>query len=194
MMRFPKKEIRAVSPVKTLRGFSLVETLVAITILLIAVLAPMRIVSQSIKAATFAREQLVAVSIAQEGIEEMIRLRDDNALEHENTPSVDPWDWYAALPSACTNGTGCSYNAATDALVACTGGNCRVYLDETGSSGYYYSHSSAGQASPFTRKVTMTETASGSEVRIVSVVSWDSNSFGANVNVTLDTSILNQYE
>ena len=192
LTRTKEKLKRAVS---TERGFSLVETLVAITILLIAVLAPMRIVSQSIKAATFSQEQLTAVFLAQEGIEEIIRLRDDNALEYQNDPgSVGAWDWFDALPEACTDGTGCSYDASAEDLTECTGESCRIYLDETGENGYFYSHDNTGQITPFTRKVTVTDIVSGEELQITSVVSWDSTSFNTNVNVILHTSIFDQYE
>lgn len=177
------------------RGFSLVETLVAITILLIAVLAPMRIASQSIKSAGFAREQLTAVFLAQEGIEMIVRARDADALNGGST-----WSWYTSLLAACKNsGQGCSYNPTNGAFVSCaTIATCRLYLDTTGgTSGVYYTHTQGAlPASPYTRvvKVLQGETLGVNEVNVQSVVSWYSTMFATTTSVTLRTRILDQYE
>jgi len=174
----------------TQKGFSLVETLVAIAILLIAVLAPMRIVAQSIKASVFSREQLTAVFLAQEGLESMRRLRDNSAISGSDT-----WEWYdSVIPNACKNATGCSYDVSLDSFVACSGSNCRFYFDEDASSGVFYSHhSDVGEQALFERVITITEQSSG-EVLVTSVVSWESSVLRDTISVTLETKIFDQYE
>lgn len=168
-------------------GFTLVETLVAITILLIAVLAPMRIVSQSIKAAALSQQQLTATFLAQEGVEAMIRLRDDDALDGGAT-----WDWYTNLPSACSSGTGCDYDPATDNLIVCSGNNCKIYLDESASNNTYYSHDSNGTETLYTRTTTVSEVQTG-EVEVTCTVSWYSDIVRQDISVELQTTILDQY-
>lgn len=173
------------------RGFSLVETLVAITILLIAILAPMRISSQSIKTAEFARQQLVAVFLAQEGIESVIHLRDADSLDADGIT----WDWYATLDTAGCAGAGCSYDPVGDNFVDCaTIANCLLYFDENATNDAYYTHTAGAlPASPYTRVVTVTEVATG-EAHIVSTVSWYSTLLKDTISVSERTRILDQYE
>lgn len=62
------------------RGFTLIETLVAISLLSVAIVAPMTLVSQSLKSAYYARDQVTAYNLAQEGIEAVRAIRDGNIL------------------------------------------------------------------------------------------------------------------
>ena len=62
------------------RGYSLVEVLVAISVLLIALVGPLTIASSGLKRANFAKEQTLAIFLAQEGMEAVVKLREDAAL------------------------------------------------------------------------------------------------------------------
>lgn len=175
----------------TQRGFSLVETLVALTILLVAILAPMRISSQSIKTAEFAREQLISVFLAQEGIETIIRLRDADALDGD----VETWDWFDELDAEGCADDGCSYDPAADDFVNCTTiANCLLYFDENATGDAYYTHTSGSlPASPFTRVIRVTEVQTG-EAHVVSTVSWYSTLIKDTISITERTRILDQYD
>jgi prepilin-type N-terminal cleavage/methylation domain-containing protein len=48
------------------RGFTLVETLVAVTVLLLVIVGPMTVAQKGIQNAYFANEQVTAVFLAQE--------------------------------------------------------------------------------------------------------------------------------
>lgn len=63
-----------------MRGFTLVETLVAITVVVTAMIGPLYAVQQSLNASRTAREQLIASSLAQEGVEYVRAIRDSNYL------------------------------------------------------------------------------------------------------------------
>lgn len=63
-------------------GFTLIETLVAISFLSIAIVAPMSLVSQSLSTAYYARDQVAAFNLAQEGLEAVRAIRDGNILEN----------------------------------------------------------------------------------------------------------------
>ncbi len=74
MKIFPNKN----RPAGLSAGFTIIETLVAISILIISITGPMVIVSQSLKSAYFARDQITAFYLAQEAIEYVRNLRDSN--------------------------------------------------------------------------------------------------------------------
>lgn len=68
------------STIHDTRGFTLIETLVALSLLSVAIVAPMTLVSQSLKSAYYARDQVTAYNLAQEGIEAVRAIRDGNIL------------------------------------------------------------------------------------------------------------------
>lgn len=61
-------------------GFTLIETLVAISLLSVAIAAPMALTSQSLSSAYYARDQITAYNLAQEGLEAVRALRDGQIL------------------------------------------------------------------------------------------------------------------
>lgn len=61
-------------------GFTIIETLVAISILLVAVVAPLSLASQSLSASIRAKEKLIATYLAIEGTEYVRNVRDTNVL------------------------------------------------------------------------------------------------------------------
>ncbi len=79
------------------RGFTFVETLVAISILLMAIAAPLTLGSQGLAASRVARDQVIGTYLAQEAIEYARNVRDTNTLAAQ--------DWLEGLEdcidSAC---------------------------------------------------------------------------------------------
>jgi len=76
-------------------GFTLIETLVAVSILTMAIVAPMTLVSKSLSAAYYARDQIAAFHLAQEAIETVRHIRDHNILV---TALDTPTDILAGIP------------------------------------------------------------------------------------------------
>ena len=66
---------------KKKNGFTLIETLVAISLLSVAIVAPMTLTSQSLAAAYYSRDQITAYHLAQEAIEAMRSIRDSQILQ-----------------------------------------------------------------------------------------------------------------
>jgi len=62
------------------KGFTLIETMVAIALLMLALIAPMSLATQSLAAAYYARNQITAFYLAQEGIEIVRSVRDGNII------------------------------------------------------------------------------------------------------------------
>ncbi len=63
------------------RGFTIIETLVAISILVIALTGPLAIIAQALRSSYFARDQITAYYLAQEAVEYIRNARDKNGLE-----------------------------------------------------------------------------------------------------------------
>jgi prepilin-type N-terminal cleavage/methylation domain-containing protein len=83
------------------RGMTLIETLVAITILAVAIVAPMSLTIQSLVSAYYARDQIVASNLAQEAIESVRAVRDGNILRmalNEPDPTCSPMTILCSIP------------------------------------------------------------------------------------------------
>ena len=70
-------------------GFTILETLVAISILVVALTAPLAIVSQALQSSYFARDQVTAYFLAQEAIEFLRNKRDNAGLQ--SSASAETW-------------------------------------------------------------------------------------------------------
>ncbi len=79
------------------RGFTLVETLVAVMLLSIAVVAPMTLAAKSLSSAYYARDQITAFYLAQEAIEALRSIRDQQILIIAQNPSGAP-DIFGLIP------------------------------------------------------------------------------------------------
>ena len=171
-------------------GFTLVETLVAISILLLVIVGPMTIAQKGIRNAYFANEQVTAVFLAQEASEAVRVYRDNQALAvydeyaKEIIPrTIDSANW---VPSGCTSG--CAYNNILHILGSCaTNNSCLLKKDSNGT----YRHD-IGVDSPFKRIVTIGASVNGG-VPVTVDVSWNSNSLGLR-HVILQTWIYDHYQ
>ena|SRR3989344_4852167 len=68
------------SQASRLQGFTLIEALVAVTILTLSIAGPLMVANRAIVAAQMSRQQLTASYLAQEGIEYVRAMRDDAYL------------------------------------------------------------------------------------------------------------------
>lgn len=73
------------------RGFTLVETLLALFILTTAIVAGLSVVNQGLSSTQVAKSKLIAANLTQEGIEVVRNIRDNNWLEQRTTPEL-LWD------------------------------------------------------------------------------------------------------
>jgi type II secretory pathway pseudopilin PulG len=152
-------------------GFTLVETLAAITLIMVAIVAPMGLTVQSLSVAYYARDQITASNLAQEGIEIVRSMRDANVLStSEGTP----------------------FN------IFCGGSPCGTLLTNGQLYGYNHGGNPGYSASNFTRSLYACYVQSGGgcnntasdEVRLVVVVSWQTAAYRSQ-QITLTENLFN---
>ena len=147
-----------------MKAFTLLETLVAIAVLLMALLGPFSIAQQSLKSAYYARDQVTAFYLAQEGVEFVRAVRDQNYLEGN--------DWLSGIGTSCT-GAPCIIDFPNFTYAACPQGTCPPL--KVSQVGELYNHIT-GTESPFTRYILLTTSPTNPEQIIVSVtISWRSS-------------------
>lgn len=149
---------------KTNKGFTLIETFVAISVLLLALVGPLTIATRGLTSAAFARDQIAAYYLSQEAIELIRNKRDNNFL--------NSFFWTTGL-SACFTASGCFADSANiDPIFAqCSSSGCPVLRRSTTKGFYTYVPGSETAFSPFTRTIKM-EQISDNEVSVSVVISW----------------------
>lgn len=174
-------------------GYSFVEVLVSIAVLLVAIVAPMTIAADGTQNAALARERVVATFLAQEAIESVYYHRNSAALAHLENGSNDTWSWVnSEIPNRCrrnNNPEPCRIeDIATKEYDVCNStAQCRVHL-----SGSTYNQSGSGDATPYTRRIFFSEPETGElEVRVR--VTWQSQATTAEEEVELVTFVQDVY-
>jgi prepilin-type N-terminal cleavage/methylation domain-containing protein len=171
---------------QTNRGFTLLETMVAIFILVLSITGPMVFAQSGLRAAFLARDQVTAFFLAQDAIETIKNIRDENGLQG------DPW-----LSGICEDSsTGpcvIKIDTTDEDPVAepCLGGTCPLlYLDPDAR--YVHDSGSPNIPSRFTRTIYVQELgAGGREAQLVVEVEWDSNVRVGNSRVIVQENIYN---
>ncbi len=155
-------------------GFTLIETLVAVSLLVIAIVAPMSLVAQSLTTAYYARDQVAAYSLAQEGIEAVRAVRDGNILANATTGSSNdlllniPINQNFTVDARIAGGTG---------LVSCGINPCQLLqVDPAGS---LYGYQSGWADTKFRRTVYANYKGPNAlnsghdEIRVTVTVTWE---------------------
>lgn len=159
------------------RGFTILETLVAISILVLALTAPLAIVAQALRSSYYARDQVTAYFLAQEAVEFLRNMRDNAGLKSSVT--AEEWtDLFRADVDVSVPGSGTPIiNTAGSTnlkaylvrdttngymLKSCGGFPCpEVSYDPAASNGVLYGDISGGSPSIFTREITISEPVTG---------------------------------
>lgn len=137
------------------KGFTLVEALVALTLLTVGLIPAFIQASSAVTLSSSVRNSLIAAHLAQEGVEVVRAARDGN--------------WFAGQPfntglTSCTSGCRVQYDSA---LTQPLGGNPALKLDPL--SGLY--QYSSGTDTLFHRTITITAPTSH-ELAVFSAVTW----------------------
>ncbi len=192
---------------RTSRGFTLVETLVAITILLIVIVGPMTIASRGMQSAYFASDQATATYLAQEGIEYIQKLRDNNALLNFQDYKVDSsdgdgdtWNWYTVIDASCKGVNGCDVDLTNGSYKNCAIGSSCLLNKYSGASSvsktFAYTTGTGWASSQFTRRIRIGTPVAIPGITAVPVsvsVSWSSSLFSSGGGATVRTVTLQTY-
>jgi len=184
----------------TSKGFTLVETLIAISILSVAVVGPFVAIQSALVASYAARDQVIASMLAQEAIEYVRSVRDANYIAMVANPSGGT-TWFTGLDS--TGGVDCvdpNPNDATprrcivDVIQNISPTSYKVALCGSNGSGtcaplrrspttYLYTQDTNYPVTPFTRSITLSSV-SAREMRVTSVVTWSSGHRSYTITLT----------
>ena len=139
------------------KGFTLLETMVAISILALALAGVLSLASLGVRSSSGAANQIRAFFLASEAVEYVRNKRDSNVMTGA--------DWLAGL-GGCESG--CYIDAYNDTITTCVGGSCpKIKFDpETNIFGYL-----SGSETVFTREVAITQVVSY-ETKLTSKISW----------------------
>jgi prepilin-type N-terminal cleavage/methylation domain-containing protein len=183
-------------------GFSLVETLVAITILLLVVAGPMTVSMSTARSTGFAAEQVQAFLLAQEGAELAQKARDEIVLPGiDESPMEYYWDDFANPTSGdfttCfdTNGCALGLNNEGGVVIAvgdCVSGACKLYYNDDGERSRYTYDSQSASTTPFTRTITF-QRVEDWDVKVVSKVTWRTGTLRKTQEVEVETHLFDTY-
>ena len=190
-----KKRIGLAPLKKSGAGFTLIETLVAVAIIMLAIAGPLVSANRALVSAYIARDQLTASYLGQEGVEYVRRMRDSVYLydykadpSNSNLATLAFSDFTAgSIPGSiksCFLGsgscalldpilpmdvsTGSTYNYA---MQLCSNATCSVEGKLSLTGGRYVFNNGAGGISVFTRSIKFYTV--GSEIEVVVTVSWN---------------------
>lgn len=174
---------------KKISGFTLVETLVAISIFSLSIVVSMSVLGGGLSNTNYAKQKMIAIYLAQEGIEYARNMRDAYALYY---PIDEAWDAFKERFAGCRGKVGCGINnkdlemPVTDPAIifSCVGPNCKIYFED---GAYYGDPLGVGASSGFVRELKMTEV-NANDVKISSSIIWDRG------RVTLTENLFNWIE
>ena len=158
------------------RGFTLIEALVAISILLFAIAGPLTIASRGVLSSNVARDQTTAFYLAQEAIEYVRNTRDENSLR--------ALSWLTGL-SNCVAPSACNIDAKNKTVSVCSGQCATLLLD----SNHFYNNLS-GNPTLFRRTVSITSL-NAVEAAISVTVSWQPSFLAVPRTFTVRENIFN---
>lgn len=167
---------------KFCRGFTLVETLVAIFILSMSITSAMTVASSGLRATFYAKDRIAAYFLAQEAIEIVKNKRDENGIK--NYQAVPPIHWLKEITVSqggpCGEGDDtCGADSSGDILVNCDDyENCLLYQDPADGIFKHVPDGGGGglEETKFTRVINMEEI-NNDEAKVTVTVSWPGRDF-----------------
>ncbi|MBP6904617.1 MAG: prepilin-type N-terminal cleavage/methylation domain-containing protein [Candidatus Pacebacteria bacterium] len=181
------------------RGFTLIETLIAILILAMTIGALLSLTAGGFFSIRYAKNDIVASNLLQESLE-YIRNTRDSAAQEQGVPS---WDAWRSQFDACFDQDGCMINpyaVSAPARVSGCGSTCDNLYYFPGDGFYAYppvednvfntTGSEESVKTSFIRTITMEEGPSGTDIIVTATMQWMN---GTNTKQTKQSIILSQW-
>ena len=171
-------------------GFTVIESLVAISILLLAVSGSFAAAQSSLQSSNFVKNRVTAYYLAQEGIEYIRHLRDNNGLairrESSNPPIVTSWLENIISGSTPPCAIACKIDATLEAPpTVCGTGVCpNLNLNTTTGQFQYSPPNSTNIDSGFKRTIKVVSIDLAKEVKVTSTVTWTQAGIQKTLNVS----------
>jgi len=165
-------------------GFTLIETMVAISIFSLSILGLMSVLASGVSNTNYAKEKVIANYLAQEGLEYIINLRNTYALFGGANGWGDFWDKIRLCDNSVDADQACYFDPSSInysnpiqpiilmTVSSCPSGICpSLYYTTTGK----YNYDILGNDSGFIRKIQANQIGAN-QVKISSTVSWNQGS------------------
>ena len=171
-----------------MKGFTLVETLVAISVIMVAIIGPFVSIQRALVDSYISRDELIGNSLAQEGVDYVRSIRDGNYLYNRATGSTRWWLYGlngggGGVPDCFANS--CVVDPWFQTVQACSGTDCSAsplyIMPAAAATPYMYTQASgAGRIlSRFTRSIQLCymngstcNSAVSNEARLTVTVTW----------------------
>lgn len=154
---------------KKQRGFTVLESIVAIFILSLAVSGAFSAVQQSLSQSIIAKDEVKSFYMAQEAVEVIRNKRDSNQLEKIAGLGTN---WLSGITSACPAGSTCTVDATNFQIANCGAGgwgSCSQNLKQNPST-FLYGYTS-GNDTGFKREIQIVSI-NAHEIAVTVRVSW----------------------
>lgn len=185
-------------------GFTIMETLVAIFIILLAITGPMVFTQNGLRTAFVARDQITAFYLAQDAIEFVKNKKDDNGVEYLNTGTYSP-SWLVGL-GYCMSPNWCTVDTFNSDIENCSDGTLEPgcfgqtpsqdvplkILDEAidyGDNGLMGHEGS--QDSIFARQIQIEEIRPDAEAKVTVQIRWQTNEGLGYREITVQENVTN---
>lgn len=180
------------------RGFTLVETLVAVFILTISIASFMSVVTSGLFAAKYARDEITSNYLLQEAVDFIRNDRDTSVILQSNVSSDQAWSNFLDKYSICNaSSNGCYINVLDNPAVPklcneSVSGEPKcpyLYYDKEAHDHVFYTHDTTTTGVVKTRFIRKLVVESGAEeMKVTVTVSWKNGSLTK--NRTLKTSLM----
>lgn len=164
---------------KLVQGFTMVETLVAISILSISILAGFTAVQNGLKSSLAVKDQITAFYLVQEAVEYVKNIRDENALDFVNGGAST---WLTGM-SSCNSPSFCYIDSPSKTISSCSGNNSTCPNLRMDNNSRLWGYNAGWSQTRFIRAITF-QNISADEIAVTVWISWTQGATNRSFQVT----------